>query len=90
MQKTYKGDDRFKLTEDFDVTVKDANKAKSHIPDQMLGQLSKKELEDFFHKDKGHKQGKGIVDTGGYSSLDDSEAGEIHWKHGIDLEKERG
>ena len=28
-------------------------------------------------------------DTGGYSSLEDSENGEIHWKHAIDLEKER-
>jgi len=43
MQKTFGGDERFKLTEDFDVSLKDANKSKSHISDVMLGALSKRE-----------------------------------------------
>jgi len=29
------------------------------------------------------------IDTGGYSSLEDSGNGEINWNHDINLEKER-
>ncbi len=43
LQKTYGGDDRFKLTEDFDVSIRDANKTKNHISDIMLGALNKRE-----------------------------------------------
>ena len=47
LEKTYGGDDRFKLTNDFEVSFKDANKAHRHVPDTMLGALSKREQEDF-------------------------------------------
>ena len=51
MEKTFGGDDRFKLTNDFDVSLGDANQHKKHVPDIMLGALSKREQEDFFaHK----------------------------------------
>ena len=85
MQKTYGGDDRFKLTKDFEVSIKDANKSKAHISDIMLGALSKKEQEDFF-SDKKLSKLKVIKDTGGYEDL---EEGYIQWSHNIDLEKER-
>lgn len=52
LEKTYGGDDRFKLTKDFEVSYKDANKSKSHIPDVMLGALSKREQEDFISDKK--------------------------------------
>jgi len=43
LQKTYKGDDRFRLTQDFDVSFRDANKFNAHVSDVMLGALSKRE-----------------------------------------------
>jgi hypothetical protein len=43
LEKTYGGDDRFKLTEDFNVSFKDANKVRAHVSDVMLGALSKRE-----------------------------------------------
>ena len=53
LEKTFGGDDRFKLTGEFDVSLGDANKHKKHVPDVMLGALSKREQEDFFaHKEK--------------------------------------
>jgi hypothetical protein len=44
LQKTYKGDDRFKLAEDagFDIDLKDKD-AKKVLPQSMLGALSKRE-----------------------------------------------
>jgi hypothetical protein len=58
----------------------------------MLGGLSKREQQDFFSK-KGDKKKseKSLVNTGGYSSLDEEgeEVGTIAWKHGLNLEKER-
>ena len=39
LQKSYGGDKRFKLTEEFDVSLKDNH----HISDVMLGALSKRE-----------------------------------------------
>lgn len=89
LQKTFGGDERFKLTKDFDVSLKDANKSKSHISDIMMGQLSKREQEDFMQAKYQGKQRQVKIDTGGYSSLDDSDGGEIQWKHEINLEKER-
>ena len=50
LEKTYGGDDRFKLTEDFEVSLKDANRGHTHVPDQMIGALSKTEFNAFFHK----------------------------------------
>ena len=71
LQKTYGGDDRFKLTNEFEVSFKDANKAKRHIPDVMLGALSKREQEDFLSDAKLKKMDNIVRDTGGYNSLDE-------------------
>lgn len=91
LEKTFGGDDRFKLDEDFDVSFGDANKSKAHVPDVMLGALSKREQEDFFAHKKEIKGSKVQINTGGYSSLDEDgdEVGQIAWKHGLNLEKER-
>jgi hypothetical protein len=86
LEKTYH-DDRFKLTKDFDVSFKDANKAHGHVPDIMLGALSKMEREEFISDMKLSKMNKIKVDTGGYNSLDEGEM--IKWDHDIDLEKEK-
>jgi hypothetical protein len=48
LEKSYGGDARFKLTEEFDVSLKDANKSHNHVSDVMLGALSKREQKDFF------------------------------------------
>ena len=85
LEKTYGGDERFKLTDEFKVSFKDANKAKRHIPDAMLGALSKREQQDFI-SDAKLQQIKRVKDTGGYDSL---EEGNVEWKHNIDLEIER-
>ena len=47
LQKSYKGDDRFKLdqSKDFDVDVKEAAKVRKTLPSAMLGALSKREEE---------------------------------------------
>ena len=52
MEKSYGGDARFKLTEDFDVSLNDANKTHNHVSDVMLGGLSKREQQDFFSSSK--------------------------------------
>jgi hypothetical protein len=88
LEKTYKGDDRFKLTEDFDVSFADANRSKRHVPDIMMGGMSKREIESLF-KSKGDDEEMVRRNTGGYESLDDSKNGEICWEHGIDVEKEK-
>ena len=86
LEKSYVGDDRFKLTQDFNVSFKDANKANAHIPEQVLGALSKREHFDFVSMEI-PKEGKiCVVDTGGYSSL---EEGDVQWEHNVDLEKEK-
>ena len=46
LEKTFKGDDRFKLTNEFDVSIRDAEKVRANLPDTMIGAMSKKELED--------------------------------------------
>jgi len=43
LEKTFGGDERFKLSKDFDVSFKDANAGKRHISEIMMGGLSKKE-----------------------------------------------
>ena len=86
LEKTYGGDERFKLTSDFDVSFGDAKKTKSHIPDAMLGALSKREQEDFISDKKLGAIKQRTKDTGGYESL---EEGDVKWDHDIDLEKER-
>ena len=85
LEKTYGGDDRFKLTDQFEVSFKDANKAHRHIPDVMLGAMSKREQEDFV-SDAKLRTMKVVKDTGGYESLDE---GDVKWKHKINLEKEK-
>lgn len=85
LEKTFGGDDRFKLTEDFNVSFKDANRKNAHVSDVMLGALSKREQQDFFHDNKMTKSDR-IKDTGGYESL---EEGNVEWKHGIDMEREK-
>mmetsp|Transcript_27030 Transcript_27030/g.41169 ORF Transcript_27030/g.41169 Transcript_27030/m.41169 type:complete len:121 (+) Transcript_27030:1-363(+) len=77
LQKTYGGDDRFKLTEDFDVSLKDANKSHTHVPDNMLGALSKTEFQHFFSKDAAQEGEEMPKNTGGYDSLEDEAAGEV-------------
>jgi hypothetical protein len=95
LQKSYGGDSRFKLTEDFEVSLTDANRTKNHVSDVMLGGLSKREQQDFFNPDKkdGKEASKGDIqiNTGGYSSLDEAgdDNGTIHWQHELNLEKER-
>ena len=85
MEKGYGGDKRFKLTEDFDVSFKDANKANAHVSDVMLGALSKREHQDFMQDGSISSMNK-VKDTGGYKDL---EEGDIQWNHDVDLEKER-
>ena len=85
LEKTYGGDERFKLTDQFEVSFKDANKAHRHIPDVMLGAMSKREQQDFV-SDAKLRTMKVVKDTGGYDSLDE---GDVKWKHKIDLDKER-
>lgn len=52
LEKSYGGDARFKLTEDFDVSLNDANRTHNHVSDVMLGGLSKREQQDFFSSSK--------------------------------------
>ena len=47
MEKTYGGDSRFKLGQEFQVDYQDANRVKAHIPDQFMVSMTKKEREDF-------------------------------------------
>ena len=91
LEKTFGGDDRFKLTNDFNVSLGDANKHKKHVPDIMLGALSKREQEDFFAHKSDKKSSRVQINTGGYSSLDEDgeDVGTIAWKHNLNLEKER-
>lgn len=80
------------MTEDFDVSLTDANRTKNHVSDVMLGALSKREQQDFFNPNKNNTKETDIVkDTGGYSSLEEEgeQGGTIQWKHNVDLEKER-
>jgi len=86
LEKTYQ-DDRFKLTQDFDVSFKDANKAHAHVPDVMIGAMSKMERDEFISDRKLDKIVKIKVDTGGYNSLDEGDM--IKWDHKLNLEKER-
>jgi hypothetical protein len=67
------------------VSFKDANKVNAHIPDQMMGALSKREAEMFVSSARLDKMVE-VKDTGGYDSL---EEGDVKWQHKIDLEKER-
>ena len=73
------------------MSIMDANKSKSHVPDVMLGALSKREQETFFKKKIGGDESDGDtkINTGGYDSLDNEEHGQISWEHNINLEKER-
>ena len=73
LEKTFGGDERFKLTKDFDVSLKDANAGKRHISEVMMGGLSKKEQKDFFEKKNEHSD----------QESQDIEVGEI------DIEKEK-
>ena len=92
LEKTYKGDDRFKLTEDFDVSFADANKGKRHMPDVMIGSLNKREQELLKKKVEHEPENDNLkiqINNGGYESLDDEENGEICWSHDINLDKEK-
>ena len=51
LQKTYKGDDRFKLDKDnFDIDMKEAVAHRKSLPQAMLGALSKRE-EDLLNEE---------------------------------------
>ena len=75
------------MTKDFDVSFKDANTAHAHVPDIMLGAMSKMERDEFISDKKLEKINKIKIDTGGYNSLDEGDM--IKWNHNLDLEKER-
>jgi hypothetical protein len=61
LQKSYKGDERFKLStsKDFDIDLSDAKKTIKQLPSTMLGALSKRE-EDLLKEDKGEKKKKKV------------------------------
>ena len=61
------------------------------MPDQMLGALSKSEFSSFFNKKAASKEFTTSMTkyTGGYDSLEDSQAGDVQWDHEIDVEKEK-
>ncbi len=59
LQKTYKGDDRFKLDKNFTVETK----SKHHLPDDLFGSLSKREKENLFHNKTTVKQKVVEVDS---------------------------
>ena len=46
LEKTYGGDDRFKLGADFNVGFQDANKAGAHVTETMLEAMDKRELDE--------------------------------------------
>lgn len=52
LQKTYKGDDRFKLDKNFTVETR----SKHHLPDDLYGSLSKLERERLFKEKQNKKQ----------------------------------
>jgi len=55
LQKSYKGDERFKLLEnDFNVDLKEAAKHRKQLPSAMLGALSKRE-EELLREDEAPK-----------------------------------
>ena len=45
LQKTYRGDERFRLDDDFDINLKQATANRKSLPQNMLGALSKREEE---------------------------------------------
>ena len=45
LQKTYRGDERFRLDDDFDINLKQAAANRKSLPQNMLGALSKREEE---------------------------------------------
>lgn len=77
LQKTYKGDDRFKLDKGFSVETK----SKHHLPDDLFGSLSKREKEGLFSNKIVKKEQK-VRD-------DDSDAENRQWDPEIDLAREK-
>ena len=74
MEKTYDGDSRFKLTPEFEISFKDANRTKSHINTGIvLGSMNKLEIDHFISDKKLNKIKKINIDTGGYESLDEGD-----------------
>jgi len=60
LQKTYKGDDRFKLDKDFGVEDEDVDK----LPKNLLGALSTKETQDLITDKRLKKHSKGEIKEG--------------------------
>lgn len=76
LQKTYKGDERFKLDKNFTVETK----SKHHLPDDLFGSLSKREKDNLFHNKRPVKQVTNEVD---------SDAENRKWDMDLDVAREK-
>jgi hypothetical protein len=90
LQKSYKGDERFRLdNDDFAVNpLKDKGEfgGKVSLPDTMLGALSKREREVLNLGGKKHRDSNEIVQE---SRPDDLDEGLIQWDTELDMEREK-
>ena len=73
LQKTYKGDARFKLNKDYDVDQL------KHLPSSMLGSLSTREYQDFITAKKQTKRDNAEVGQGETVERDPLDEGEFLW-----------
>jgi hypothetical protein len=90
LQKSYKGDDRFRLDEDEGFAVnplKDKGVGgKIQLPEAMLGQLTKREREALTEVGKKRRRSSDIAME---KTVDELDTGEIQWDTELDMEKEK-
>ena len=89
LQKSYKGDDRFRLdTDDFGVDVvkdKGEHGGKIALPETMLGSLSKRERDALGETGKKRKNSDVVMEA----QKDDLDTGTIQWEPELDMEREK-
>lgn len=88
LQKSYRGDDRFRLDQDEFVVNPDKDRGfgKASLPDTMLGALSKREREALNLAGKKRKRSDEIKTE---TVADDLDTGLIQWDAELDMEKEK-
>ena len=90
LQKSYKGDDRFRLDEDEGFAVKPVQDkgfgGKIQLPETMLGSMSKREREALNEAGKKRRRSSDIVME---KVVDELDTGTIQWDTELDVEKEK-
>jgi hypothetical protein len=89
LQKTYKGDERFRLDEDegFDVDVKNKKRA---LPQSFLGSLSKREEDLMKEKEAEDGKKKKKRSREDLHPLEDADGTPLQWDHGLrNIDKEK-